>query len=113
MQRRAQYILASLHLLVIIFWLGGSTLFVHSHIIDGHDIVHSHPYTGDTDDHGHTTDNILQINRLANVDMLAGGSSTMETFIPEVELSDGGKECEHISSIEITGVSLRAPPVRA
>lgn len=113
MQRRAQYILATLHLLVIMFWLGGSTLFVHSHIIDGQDIVHSHPYTGSADDHNHSTDSVLQISRIANVDMLSGDGSYEESLIAEFDLVESINSDEQITHVDISGVSLRAPPVRA
>lgn len=113
MQRRVQYILATLHLLVIIFWLGGTTLFVHSHIIDGQDIVHSHPYTGSADDHSHSTDSVLQISRIANVDMLSGDGSYEESIIAEFDLVESIDNSEQITHVDISGVSLRAPPVRA
>lgn len=113
MQRRVQYISATLHLLVIMFWLGGTTLFVHSHIINGQDIVHSHPYTGSADDHSHSTDSVMQISRIANVDMLSGDGSYEEPFITEFDLAESIDNSEQITYIDISGVSLRSPPVRA
>ncbi|MBR2429737.1 MAG: hypothetical protein IKB15_07185 [Alistipes sp.] len=113
MQKRLQYIIAALHLAVIIFWLGGTTLFIHSHIIDGVDIVHSHPYAGSADDHSHTADNVLQISRMANVDMLIGEGSFVEGVIIAMHVTEGVDTAEKVTSYDASSVALRAPPVRA
>ena len=63
-------ILSLLLMLVMIFNIAGTTLFVHSHNIDGVSIVHSHPYTGLPTSHSHTTSHAGLIARLATTDML-------------------------------------------
>ena len=57
MERLTRYkkeIFSGLLLLLFLWYLGGISLFQHSHIIDGQIIVHSHPYTGTADHPGHT-----------------------------------------------------------
>jgi hypothetical protein len=113
MQKRARHIFAALQLLVIFFWLGGTTLFVHSHNIDGKGIVHSHPYDGDADEHGHSADNILQIQRLANLDILNSESSAYNSNLTSKHIDEAVYVVEHIRAIDHLSTSLRAPPVMA
>lgn len=113
MQKRARHIFAALHLLVIIFWLGGTTLFVHSHDIDGKGIVHSHPYAGDADDHSHTPGDCQQIQRLANLDFVVCDSYVNDIHLYTKHIDEAIAIVEHTYSADILFTSLRAPPVVA
>lgn len=55
-----------LALLLFLWYLGGTSLFQHSHIIDGQIVVHSHPYSGTANHpgHTHTTMQLLAIAQL-------------------------------------------------
>lgn len=113
MQKRARYIFAALHLLVIIFWLGGTTLFVHRHDINGKGIVHSHPYAGDAKDHRHTTPDILQIQRIANLDIIDVDNSDGTNNLIAKHIDKAIAVVEHTQSVDLRFTSLRAPPVAA
>ena len=113
MLNRARHIFAALQLLVIFFWLGGTTLFVHSHDIDGKGVVHSHPYAGDADDHGHTANNILQIQRLANLDIINSESLADDSHLTSKHIDEAIYVVEHLRAISLLSTSLRAPPAMA
>ncbi len=52
-------------LVLFIFYYASSTLFIHSHIIDGEVITHSHPYSSTS--HTHTGASIELISLLNNL----------------------------------------------
>lgn len=52
-------------LLSFIAYNSGSTLFEHSHIIDGRKITHSHPYQSDTN-HEHSESSLLVLSLISN-----------------------------------------------
>lgn len=51
--RRRSRIISALLLTLFVGYVANTTLFVHSHIIDGRLITHSHPYRGTADNPGH------------------------------------------------------------
>lgn len=95
--------------LLFISYLGGITLFTHSHVVNGVIIVHSHPFKGQ---HEHTEVQLETIFYL---------SSFITSSVPElltVALAFlfllrtlGTPAIEHIKCIKPrSGISLRAPP---
>jgi hypothetical protein len=44
---------------------GATTLFYHSHWVDGMTIHHSHPYTGMPEDHSHTRNDLILIDLIS------------------------------------------------
>lgn len=64
---------ALLLLLLFTEYLGSTSLFVHSHNIDGELIVHSHPYSGSKDNpnHSHSTQQCKAISLLSFFTALA------------------------------------------
>lgn len=64
---------ALLLLLLFTEYLGSTSLFVHSHRIDGELIVHSHPYSGtkDNPNHSHSTQQCKAISLLSFFTALA------------------------------------------
>ncbi len=113
MQKRVRHIFAALQLLVIFFWLGGTTLFIHKHDIDGKGIVHSHPYAGDADGHGHSANNILLINKLANLDFTVDDNAISECILIAKHIDEATDIVEPIQSVDLRFISLRAPPAVA
>ena len=59
-------------LLLFVEYLGGSTLFLHNHTIDGRQIVHSHIYSGSPEEpnHNHTQQQAKLIATLSQIVVL-------------------------------------------
>lgn len=66
---------ALLLLLLFTEYLGSTSLFMHSHRIDGQLIVHSHPYSGSADNpnHSHSAQQCKAISLLSSFTALAAG----------------------------------------
>lgn len=98
---------------LLLFNIAATTLFVHSHIIDGKTIVHSHPFGGAATAHSHTKGYLQLINDIAN----------SEAITPQELLSNDSLALSFITSYTVCNtpltepslaiVSLRAPPVMA
>ncbi|NLO69388.1 MAG: hypothetical protein GX102_00225 [Porphyromonadaceae bacterium] len=46
---------------LFLFYYAGSVFFIHSHLIDGVTIVHSHPFPLSKSSHTHTSDELITI----------------------------------------------------
>lgn len=110
MARRKQQIISFLLLLVIGFYLGSSTLFVHSHTIGGINVVHSHPFSGNPSAHSHSCASVDTISRLQNVDGVVAESVTISNGVSFVELSRIATLSCDLCSAESSLYLLRAPP---
>lgn len=62
--------------LLFITYLGGITLFTHSHVVNGVIIVHSHPFKGE---HQHTE---AQLETIFFLSSFVASSSPLLTFVP-------------------------------
>ena len=110
-KRHRGSILSLLLMLVMIFNITGTTLFVHSHDIDGVSIVHSHPYTGIPTSHSHTSSHATLIARIAAADMLISEPLTLLSSNPKIEAKSPRLEL-HLRSAWCTAQpQLRAPPM--
>lgn len=96
--------------LIFIAYLGGITLFTHSHVVNGVIIVHSHPFKGE---HSHTE---------AQVETIFFLSSFVASSLPAILFVASAllvllrvlsvPAVEHIKCVRVRcGISLRAPPV--
>ncbi len=95
--------------LIFIAYLGGITLFTHSHVVNGVIIVHSHPFKGE---HQHTEvelETIFFLSSFAASDSLFTPFSTSVFLVllcllavPAVERIKQERTC--------CGIYLRAPP---
>ena len=96
--------------LLFIAYLGGITLFTHSHVVNGVIIVHSHPFKGE---HSHTE---------AQVETICFLSSFVASSLPAILFVASAllvllrvlsvPAVEHIKCVRVRcGISLRAPPV--
>lgn len=98
-------------MLVMVFNIAGTTLFVHSHDIDGVSIVHSHPYTGLPTSHSHSSSHANLIARLASADMLLAEPLTLSTSNTEIEAKSPCFRV-YLSSVWCAAQQqLRAPPM--
>lgn len=103
---------ALLLLLLFTEYLGSTTLFVHSHHIDGQLIVHSHPYSGTTDNpnHSHSTQQCKAISLLSFFTALAAilGLPSLAVSMPSHALA-----IRRASVLRLTPAvhfGLRSPP---
>ena len=96
--------------LLFIAYLGGITLFTHSHVVNGVIIVHSHPFKGE---HSHTE---------AQVETIFFLSSFVASSLPAILFVASAflillrvlsvPAVEHTKCVRVRcGISLRAPPV--
>ena len=96
--------------LLFIAYLGGITLFTHSHVVNGVIIVHSHPFK---DEHSHTE---------AQVETIFFLSSFVASSLPAILFAASAflillrvlsvPAVEHVKCVWVRcGISLRAPPV--
>jgi hypothetical protein len=99
-------------LALFISYLTNITFFVHTHIVNGQVITHSHPYCGTSDnpDHGHSA---AQIHAIVQLSQLLAAGVLMIAFTCFV----AGKKINRNFSIPyfkesgwIFSYSLRAPP---
>lgn len=106
-------IFSLLLMVVMVFNITTTTLFVHSHNIDGRDIVHSHPYTGAATSHSHSSAHADLISRIASPEMLAAAPEA-PSFEPIARLNDGYCDvAPQLIAIAIPSLALRAPPCAA
>lgn len=78
MMQHKHRIISLLLLLTIGFYLGGSTLFIHSHTIGGVKVVHSHPFSGTPASHTHSDSSLQTISRLLNPDSITAEGIAVE-----------------------------------
>lgn len=101
-----------LMLAVLLFNVTATTLFIHSHNIEGTEIVHSHPYNPSSA-HSHTRGHILLLNDASIHDAIIVESvACCEPYSTEIATIE---KRYHSPIIERTSLhcSLRAPPAKA
>ena len=107
---RRERIISFVLLLIIGLYVGGSTLFIHTHTIGGRNIVHSHPFSGTPASHSHTTTSFDTISRLTNSDYVAVSTIDIACDITAQTTLYRASYCEHHDSAKCSARSLRAPP---
>jgi hypothetical protein len=110
MAQRKHQIISFLLLLVIGFYLGGSTLFIHSHTIGGINVVHSHPFSGNPSSHSHSCTSVDTISRLQNTDGVVAECVTISNNTAVIELSRSTTLSYDVCSVVPSLHLLRAPP---
>ena len=108
--RRRERIISLLLLLTIGLYLGGSTLFIHTHTIGGKSIVHSHPFSGSPTSHSHSAASFDTISRLTNSDYVAVSVVSVECSITTQTTLYNSVCYELYNAVDSSICSLRAPP---
>lgn len=108
--RHRERIISFLLLLTIGLYLGGSTLFIHSHNIDGRSVVHSHPFSGTPASHSHSATSFDTISRLAGSDYIVASTLSVECSITTQTTLSQTLYCEDYNSAKGSIRTLRAPP---
>lgn len=107
---RRERIISFVLLLIIGLYVGGSTLFIHTHTVNGRSIVHSHPFSGTPASHSHSATSFDTISRLTSSDYVAVSAISVECDITTQTTLYKASYCEHHDSAQGSTRSLRAPP---
>ena len=99
-------------LAVLLFNVTATTLFIHSHNIEGTEIVHSHPYNP-SGAHSHTRGHILLLNDASIHDALIVESvACCELLSTEITSQYMEHDAPIIEQTSLSS-SLRGPPAKA
>ncbi|MBR5853983.1 MAG: hypothetical protein IKY74_07265 [Alistipes sp.] len=107
---RRERIISFVLLLIIGLYVGGSTLFIHTHNVDGRSIVHSHPFSGTPASHSHSATSFDTISRLTNSDYVSVSTISVECCITTQTTLYRATYSEFCDSAKGSICSLRAPP---
>lgn len=104
---------AFLLLLIFVEYVAGITLFMHSHIVNGDVIYHSHYYSGSAEapNHTHSAQQLKVISALMLYVALAA-TTMFALFSPICRVEEQSVEsCCKAQQPSLLNLSLRAPPV--
>lgn len=105
-------ILSAALLLLFACYSASATLFVHSHLIDGEQIVHSHPlFGGDGASHTHSSAEARLIAALSDVVFVSVATVVVATAVEQLLRVVESHYVAHFEYFEGHSRSLRAPPV--
>ena len=90
---------------LFISYVGLVSLFVHSHVVNGVTIVHSHPFNKDVE-HTHSSAEFQLITHLSQI--WVTGAIVLSLLVAPLLLPD--TRLQVIVSSRLTGIQLRAPP---
>ena len=111
MQLRKRDIFSLLLLVLVLFNIGSSTLFIHEHNIAGHVIAHSHPFSHNPESHSHSLSQLDLISRTSRAEMIFDESLVLEPCDIVLEIMLATCELSNYQLRSQSVVSLRAPPV--
>lgn len=101
-------------LVLFVGYMGNLSFFMHSHVINGVTIVHSHPFAQDSD-HEHSTSELQLIHQLNTFTLPEIRIETIQltVFQPLLYRLCPGRLQTKFSSFGYRTTRLRAPPVRS
>jgi hypothetical protein len=109
---RKRGLFGALMLAVLLFNITATTFFLHSHNIEGWEIVHSHPYS-DSSAHTHTCNHILLLNNaLHHEALVAESGASCEVLFTEICTTHEEFDAPVFERTPRL-FSLRAPPAKA
>lgn len=112
MKNSVRRILSVALLLLFACYSASATLFVHSHLIDGEQIVHSHPlFGGDGASHTHSSAEARLIAALTDVVLVMVAAVVVVTAVEQLLHVVESRYVAHFEFFEGLSRSLRAPPV--
>ena len=98
-------------LMLVLFNIGSSTLFIHQHNIEGHIVAHSHPFSHNPESHSHSLSQLDIISRTSRAEMIFAESLVFEPCDLVLEIMLATCELTHYHLRSNSVDSLRAPPV--
>ena len=111
MQLHKRDIFSLLLLVLVLFNIGGSTLFIHEHNIEGHIVAHSPPFSHNPESHSHSLSQLELISRTSRAEMVFAESLVFEPCDIVLEVMLATCEQNHYQLCSQSVASLRAPPV--
>lgn len=112
MKNSVRRILSVALLLLFACYSASATLFVHSHLIDGEQIVHSHPlFGGDGTSHTHSSAEARLIAALTDMVLVSVAAVVVATAVEHLLHVVESRYMAHFEYFEGSSRSLRAPPV--
>lgn len=93
--------------------LTATTLFIHSHYIDGQKITHSHFYTGSASEHSHSKSQILYLDDSLQCDAVLAEVVRCDNVTTLAQLIDYKPLLTEVLEPRCVVASLRAPPAEA
>ena len=109
---RRRGLFGALMFAVLLFNITATTFFLHSHNIEGREIVHSHPYS-DSSAHSHTRNHILLLNNALHLEALTAEAETCcEVLFTEIYITHEEFDAPLFERTPRL-FSLRAPPAKA
>lgn len=111
MQTKKRNIFSLTLLLLLIFNICSTTLFIHSHHINETTIAHSHPFAGNPDSHHHTSASLNLIDRQAISEMRVAETTLLNYVDNGIELMQSVAVAIPHTQLGTSQTSLRAPPV--
>lgn len=98
---------------VLLLNLTATTLFIHSHYIDGYKITHSHFYCGTPSEHSHSKSQILYLDNSLHCDATLAEVVRCDNVTTLAHIIDYKPLLAEASEPCCVVVSLRAPPTVA
>ncbi|MBQ5710651.1 MAG: hypothetical protein IIV76_04460 [Alistipes sp.] len=96
----------------MIFNIGSTTLFIHSHHINETTIAHSHPFAGRPDSHHHSSASLILIARQTISEMRIAQTALLLDYVDNyTEFMQSTAVVIQKSQLHVDQASLRAPPV--
>lgn len=102
-----------LMLVVLLLNLTATTLFIHSHYVDGQKITHSHLYAGSASEHSHSKSQILYLDNSLHCDAVLAEVVRCDNVTTIAHITDYKPLLTEVSEPRCVVVSLRAPPYMA
>ena len=100
-------------LVVLLLNLTATTLFIHSHYVDGQKITHSHFYAGSDSEHSHSKSQILYLDNSLHCDAVLAEVVRCDNVTTLAQLIDYKPLLTEVTEPDCVVVSLRAPPAEA
>ena len=110
-QTNKRYIFSLTLLLLMMFNICSTTLFIHSHHIDETTIAHSHPFAGNPDSHHHSSASLNHIARQVISEMRVAETTLLNHVDNGIEFFLSSTVAVPATQLSVDQESLRAPPV--
>lgn len=100
-------------LAVLLLNLTATTLFIHSHYVDGQKVTHSHFYAGPAAEHSHSKSHILYLDDSLQCDATLAEVVRCDNVTTIAHIIDYKPLLTEVTEPDCVVVSLRAPPAVA
>ncbi|MBO5018604.1 MAG: hypothetical protein J6C56_07055 [Alistipes sp.] len=100
-------------LMVLLLNLTATTLFIHSHYVDGQKVTHSHFYAGPAAEHSHSKSHILYLDDSLQCDAILAEVVRCDNVTTIAHIIDYKPLLTEVTEPDCVVVSLRAPPAVA